>query len=178
MTRGTRVQFVLLAVFFAGWSGSALAGNLMIHSSWTALGISSTLATVISGLEMVTAIGLLLGGLRFPLLACASSAGAVMLMIGALSYHVRAGDGFAAHGSVVVLIASSFAFVGSLKAVPKTRVSLTPAAEGGTRRLIVAWDSPKHAGEPISSPALITSDSAAAGPEPEPGLFLIGSARS
>lgn len=141
MSRSTRALLVLLAVFFAGWSGSALAGNPMIHSSWSALGIGPTLATVISGLELATAVGLLLGGLRWAVLGCVSSAGAVMLMVGALSYHIRAGDGFAAHGSVVVLTASIFALGGSLKAMPQTRLSLTPVTEDGGRELVLAWSS-------------------------------------
>lgn len=120
----TRALFALLGLFFTGWATSALAGNETIYNSWAKLGISPLLATTIGCLELAAGLGLL-AGLRWLRIGFASAVGLVVLMCGAVAYHVRAGDGFAAHGAVVMLIASSFAATGAFTAIRRQLLNST-----------------------------------------------------
>ena len=58
-------------------------------------GISEAQTKAIGGLELLAAVGLILpAALKvFPVLTVAAAAGVVLLMIGAIAYHVRWGDG-------------------------------------------------------------------------------------
>ncbi len=101
MSRTTKILFIVLAVAFGPGGVAGLAGADVIRDSWEKVGVSDTLGTIIAVLEILAAIGLLVG-LRRPVVGVAAAAGLVALMVGAVIYHIRAED-WAGLGGPVVL---------------------------------------------------------------------------
>ncbi len=123
MSRTTKTLFVLLALVFGIGGLASLAGAAAIRDSWTELGVGDGLGTVIAMLEILAAVGLLVG-LRRPVLGVAAAMGLVALMIGAIIYHARAQDWAGLTGPLVLgLLAAAAVHT----ARPHLRV-LAPAA--------------------------------------------------
>lgn len=101
MSRSTKILFTLLAVVYGLGGLASLFGAAAIRDSWARLGVSDSLGTVIAALEILAAIGLLIG-LRRPPLGVAAATGIVALMLGAVVYHVRAEDWAGLAGPVVL----------------------------------------------------------------------------
>jgi DoxX-like family len=90
------VLFILTAVAFAGSASlklRTLRGEPDANTKefLQRLRISMRLFQAAGALELLAAIGLL-AGLAFPPLGIAAAAGLVVLMLGALGFHLRAGD--------------------------------------------------------------------------------------
>ncbi len=91
MTRTTKILFIVLAIAY-GLSGIAgLTGASAIRDSLTKLGVSNTLGILIGVAEVAASVGLIIG-LRKPVIGVAAATGIIALMIGAVTYHVRAHD--------------------------------------------------------------------------------------
>jgi uncharacterized membrane protein YphA (DoxX/SURF4 family) len=88
----TLVLALLLAVVFVFAGGSKLAGVKQMRDSAEHLGLSFPAYQRIGALEVAGAAGLVIG-LWFAPLGIAAAAGLVLLMIGAVAYHIRAKDG-------------------------------------------------------------------------------------
>lgn len=91
MSRTTKSLFILLAVAFGPGGVASLLGADPIRDAWAELGVSDSLGTLIALLEILAAIGLVIG-LRRPRIGIAAAGGIIALMIGAVVYHVRAED--------------------------------------------------------------------------------------
>jgi uncharacterized membrane protein YphA (DoxX/SURF4 family) len=87
----TLVLSILLALLFAFAGGSKLAGVQQMRDSAAHLGLSFPAYQRIGGLEVLGAVGLLIG-LWFAPLGIAAATGLVLLMIGAVYFHIRAKD--------------------------------------------------------------------------------------
>ena len=101
MSRTTKILFIVLAAIYGAGGLASLAGAAAIRDSWTKLGVSDTLGNVIAVLEVLAAVGLLVG-LRRPVVGIAAATGLVALMLGAIVYHVRAEDWAGLAGPVVL----------------------------------------------------------------------------
>jgi hypothetical protein len=101
MSRTTKALFILLAVVFGPGGVASLAGAAAIRDSWEALGVSDGLGALIALLEILAAIGLIIG-LRRPEVGVAAATGIVALMIGAVVHHVRAEDWAGLAGPVIL----------------------------------------------------------------------------
>lgn len=91
MSRTTKTLFVVLAAAFGVGGVASLAGLPAIRDSWAKLGVSDDLGNLIGVLEVLAAIGLIVG-LRRPAVGVAAATGLTALMIGAVIYHLRARD--------------------------------------------------------------------------------------
>lgn len=110
MNRGLNVLLLLLAVVFGVGAIVALAGSPAIRDPWADIGVSYGLGTLIGVLELAGAAGLLLG-LRWRPLAVAAACSLTALMIGAVTYHVRADDtAGAAPPAVLGVVAAALAW--------------------------------------------------------------------
>jgi uncharacterized membrane protein YphA (DoxX/SURF4 family) len=87
----TLVLSILLAVAFVFAGGSKLAGVQRMRDSAAHLGLSFPAYQRIGALEVLGAAGLLIG-LWFAPLGIAAAAGLVLLMIGAVYFHIKAKD--------------------------------------------------------------------------------------
>lgn len=93
---------VLLALTYGFGGAQKFTGSKESRERAEHLRISPGLQKVIGTLEILAAVGLLAGLVVWPL-GVAASAGLVLLMIGAVITHVRAGDGFAKLAPAIVL---------------------------------------------------------------------------
>lgn len=91
----------LLAAAFLGSGGVKLVGAKQSLQIRDELRIDSRLWTALGGLEVVAAIGLLVG-LVVPYLGIAAAAGLALLMVGAIGAHARAHD--LRHGAPAALL--------------------------------------------------------------------------
>jgi hypothetical protein len=98
----TVILAVVLALAYAAAGGQKLAGSKMAVETSQHLGISLERSKMIGGLEILAVVGLLAGLAVWPL-GVAASAGLVLLMIGAVVFHLRAGDKPAQYGPAAVL---------------------------------------------------------------------------
>ncbi|PRX47476.1 DoxX-like protein [Prauserella shujinwangii] len=85
------VLSLLLTVAFLGAAGLRIAGARQIRATDARLGVPPRLDPVIGALELAAVAGLI-AGFWFRPLALAASVGLVLLMIGAVAYHLRARD--------------------------------------------------------------------------------------
>ncbi|WP_199429331.1 DoxX family protein [Qaidamihabitans albus] len=85
------VLSLLLTVAFLGAAGLRIAGAPSIRAADARLGVSPALDRAIGALELAAVAGLI-AGFWFRPLALAASIGLVLLMIGAVTYHLRARD--------------------------------------------------------------------------------------
>jgi len=132
MSRTTKVLFVLLAAVFGAGGIASLAGAAAIRDSWEALGVSDGLGTLIAALEILAAVGLIIG-LRRPEVGVAAAVGIVALMIGAVTYHVRAEDWPGLGGPIVLgslAAAAAYTARGALRRPGHTRAA---AGRGGSQ---------------------------------------------
>lgn len=98
----TIVLGILLALAY-GMSGvQKIVGAKMAIASADHVGASHGLYKVVGALELLAAIGLLVGLAVWPL-GVAAGIGLVLLMVGALVFHIRAGDKIAQFAPAVVL---------------------------------------------------------------------------
>jgi hypothetical protein len=91
MTAITIIVAVLLALLFFAAAASKLSGNESSEAMSTHLGVAPGLWKAIGALEVVGAVGVLVG-LAFAPLGIAAAAGFVVLSAGAVVSHLRAGD--------------------------------------------------------------------------------------
>lgn len=82
---------VLLALTFLAGSPPKIARRDSAYARVRHLGVSQTLYQVVGVLELAAAVGLIIG-IWVHWLAALAAAGLVLLMIGALTYHIRAHD--------------------------------------------------------------------------------------
>ncbi len=82
---------ILLALVYFTTGVQKLLGTKLAMQMGEHLGVSPSLGKVIGVLEVSAGVGLLAGLAVWPL-GAAASVGVVMLMIGAIVFHVRAGD--------------------------------------------------------------------------------------
>ncbi len=109
-----RVLFILLAVVFAASGVAALAGARPITDLLGKLGVGARLTLVIALFEIAAVVGLLIG-LSFRPLGIAAAGGLTALMVGAVGYHVRAGDkAGSAPAAVLALLAAAATGIGLL----------------------------------------------------------------
>lgn len=85
------VLSVVLALVFAGAGGAKLAGQPAMRESAAHLGVPWDRYRLIGVPEVAAAVGLLVG-LAVEPLAVAAAVGLVLLMAGAVTFHLRAGD--------------------------------------------------------------------------------------
>jgi hypothetical protein len=91
METAANVLSILLAISYLGSGGMKVLGQAKIIEGLDKLGVSRNLSRVIGALELAAAAGLLLG-LVIGWLGAAAAIGLVLLMAGAIVFHVRAGD--------------------------------------------------------------------------------------
>jgi len=91
MHTAANVLSLLLAISYLGSGSMKVLGQAKIIEGLNKLGVSRSLSRVIGGLELAAALGLLLG-LVVGWLGAAAAIGLVLLMAGAIVYHIRAGD--------------------------------------------------------------------------------------
>ena len=104
------VVTVILAVivalaFFAAGAAKLAGAKQMVDNLDEHLGLSSNMRLLIGGLEVVAAVAIVLGLVTsiFSGLGIAAAIGLVLLMIGAIIFHVRAGDSAQGWGPPAVL---------------------------------------------------------------------------
>lgn len=98
----TLILAILLALAFGASGAQKLAGAKMASDSAGHLGIPFSRFRLIGVPELLGAIGLLVGLAVWPL-GVAAAAGLVVVMAGAVVYHLRAGDKIAGFGPALVL---------------------------------------------------------------------------
>lgn len=101
---------VVLAVAFTGAGASKLAGVKAMRDAAEHFGLPWNRFQQIGGLEIAAVIGLLVG-LAVPLIGVAAAVGIVLLMAGALTFHLRAGDPPKAFAPVPVLAALAVVYI-------------------------------------------------------------------
>ena len=98
----TLILAILLALAFGAAGAQKLAGAKMASDSAAHLGIPFGRYRLIGVPELLGAIGLLVGLAVWPL-GVAAAAGLVVLMAGAVIFHIRAGDKIAGFGPALAL---------------------------------------------------------------------------
>jgi uncharacterized membrane protein YphA (DoxX/SURF4 family) len=98
----TIILSALLALAYAMAGGQKIAGTKTMLDSADHLHVAHRTYRLIGVLELLAAIGLL-AGLAFWPLGAAAAIGLVLLMIGAVVAHLRAGDGVARFGPAAAL---------------------------------------------------------------------------
>jgi hypothetical protein len=108
VTVATVIATLIAAAVLAGSSATKLLGTSFSNDTAAHLGISLALNRFVGVCEGAAVVGLV-AGLFWRPLAIAAAGGVVLLMIGALSFHRRAGDslGRASPALVVLLLAVS-----------------------------------------------------------------------
>ncbi|SDQ66691.1 DoxX family protein [Thermostaphylospora chromogena] len=91
MHTAANVLSVILAISFLGSGSMKVLGQVKIMEGLNKLGVSRNFGRVIGALESTAACGLLIG-LIVGWLGAAAAVGLVLLMAGAIVFHVRAGD--------------------------------------------------------------------------------------
>lgn len=92
MSTTATVLFIVLAVVFAAGGAAAVAKAGPVRQIWDTVGIGAGLGQTTGVLELFAAAGLVIGVVAVPALGVAAAIGLVLVMIGAIAYHVRAGD--------------------------------------------------------------------------------------
>ena len=85
---------VLLALIFAQAGQNKFSGSELAEVCPGHLGITPGTYRLVGVLEILAAIGLIIGGIAAPALAAVASIGLALLMVGAVALHLRAGDPF------------------------------------------------------------------------------------
>ncbi|MGH3381916.1 MAG: DoxX family protein [Actinoallomurus sp.] len=98
----TIVLAVLLALVYAAGGLQKVTGSESGLKNADHVGVSHGLWKGIGGLEILAAIGLLVGLAVWPL-GVAAGIGLVLLMAGAVVFHIRAGDNAKLFGPAVIL---------------------------------------------------------------------------
>jgi uncharacterized membrane protein YphA (DoxX/SURF4 family) len=98
----TIILAVLLALGFAASGVQKLTRAKMMVEGASHIGVPYSLYMVIGVLEVLAAVGLIVG-LWVAALGIAAGIGIVLLMIGALIFHIRAGDKIAQFGPALLL---------------------------------------------------------------------------
>lgn len=91
MSIAALVLSILLAVAFVGTGVMKLVGRSQMVEGLGRLGVGPALVRTIGALEVIAVVGLL-AGIAVAWLGVAAAIGLVLLMAGAIGYHVRAGD--------------------------------------------------------------------------------------
>ncbi|MFI7118489.1 DoxX family protein [Amycolatopsis sp. NPDC049868] len=81
----------LLALVFLAAGLQKVFQSRAIASNMRRLGASRGLTRLIGALEILGAIGIV-AGIRYPVAAIAATIGFVLLLVGAIAFHARAGD--------------------------------------------------------------------------------------
>lgn len=113
----------LLVVGFILFSSLKLTGNEMMVQTFAALGYSTGFMYFLGVCEVLGAIGLLVGFWR-PKLAMLASAGLVLLLVGAVFSHLKAGQGMGAAMPAFVLLILTVVIVIGIRAQLKRRVNV------------------------------------------------------
>lgn len=92
MSTATTIVTILLAALFLFAGGGKLAGVKQQVEARDHFGISASSWRVIGALEVAGAVGVLVGLLAVRFLGVAAAVGLVLVGIGAIATHVRAGD--------------------------------------------------------------------------------------
>jgi uncharacterized membrane protein YphA (DoxX/SURF4 family) len=98
----TIVLAILLSLAYAASGIQKLAGTKMMREGADHLNIPFPRYRLIGVLELLAVVGLLVGLAVWPL-GVAAAAGLVLLMAGALVFHLRAGDKIAQFGPALAL---------------------------------------------------------------------------
>jgi uncharacterized membrane protein YphA (DoxX/SURF4 family) len=98
----TIILAVLLALGYGMAGTQKITGAKMMMDSADHLGVPRPRYKVIGALELLAAIGLLVGLAWWPL-GVAAGIGLVLLMIGAVTFHLRAGDKIGQFGPAAAL---------------------------------------------------------------------------
>ncbi|MFM9055023.1 MAG: DoxX family protein [Solirubrobacterales bacterium] len=88
------VVSVLLALVFAQAGQNKFSGSELARVCPGHLGITPGTYRLVGVLEILAAIGLIIGVIAIPELAAVASIGLALLMVGAVALHLRAGDPF------------------------------------------------------------------------------------
>ena len=94
MTVVAIVVSVLLALVFAQAGQNKFSGSELARVCPGHLGITPGTYRLVGVLEILAAVGLIVGVIVAPVLAAVSSIGLALLMLGAVALHLRAGDPF------------------------------------------------------------------------------------
>ncbi|WP_028402802.1 DoxX family protein [Ectobacillus panaciterrae] len=118
----TRVVQGLLVIGFLMFGFMKLTGNAMQVQAFTKVyGYSVAFMYVVGALEVLGALGLLIGYWK-PKLAAFASGGLVLLMAGAAFTHLKAGQGMGiAIMPLIFLVLSLLVFIGRLSALKNTK---------------------------------------------------------
>ncbi len=111
MSVATSILFVVLALAFLGAGSAKLRTAEPVTGTLDRLQVSRSLQKTIGALEVLGAVGLLIGVFYRPL-GIAAGIGLVAMMLGALSYHVRARDTVKEYSGALTLLALSAVTVG------------------------------------------------------------------
>jgi uncharacterized membrane protein YphA (DoxX/SURF4 family) len=85
---------VLLALVFAQAGQNMFSGSELAEVCPGHIGITPGTYRLVGVLEILAAIGLIVGVIAAPALAAVASIGLALLMVGAVALHLRAGDPF------------------------------------------------------------------------------------
>lgn len=91
MNTGAVILSIVLASLFLGAGGAKLAGSKPTNEAAAHLGVPRGLDLTVGALEVAAAVGLIVG-FWVGWLGVAASVGLVLMMIGAVRFHLRAGD--------------------------------------------------------------------------------------
>lgn len=91
MTAVTVILSILLALGFAAAGAAKVTNHKTMVDAATHVGVSQQNFAVIGGLEILGAVGLLVG-IGLPTLGWLTALALLVLMLGAVGFHVRAGD--------------------------------------------------------------------------------------
>jgi len=91
---------LLLAVMMIGAGAAKLRRVPQVTETLVGLGVSDAMQANLGRLELVAALGLLLGVFQ-PVLGVVAAIGLVGYFVGAVTYHVRAGDPLSESGPAV-----------------------------------------------------------------------------
>ena len=102
MDTATTILTTLAAVVFAAGGAAAITSAPPLTATWERLDISQQLGRTTGALEIAAAAGLLLSIWTAPALGLAAALGLIALMIGAITYHLRARDAVGAVAPAVL----------------------------------------------------------------------------
>lgn len=102
MTAVTVILSILLAVGFAVAGAAKVTNHKTMVDAAAHVGVSQQNFAVIGGLEILGAVGLLVG-IGLPTLGWLTALALLVLMLGAVGFHVRAGDAPAAYTPAAAL---------------------------------------------------------------------------
>lgn len=105
MTVATVILSILLALGFAAAGAAKVTNHKAMADAAAHVGVSQQNFAVLGGLEILGALGLLVG-IGLPTLGWLTALALLVLMIGAVGFHLRAGDtpsGYAPAASLAVI---------------------------------------------------------------------------